>query len=161
MTSTVKPIPPDMHTVTPHIICSDAAGAIDFYKKAFGATELARLPGPQGGVMHAMVRIGDSNIMLADEMPNCGSMSPTTLKGTPVTLHLYVEDVDAGYARAIEAGGKAIMPPTDMFWGDRYGVLHDPYGHSWSMATHKRDMTPEQMDKEMKEMMANWKPPGQ
>ncbi|MFC4276360.1 VOC family protein [Achromobacter aloeverae] len=161
MTSTVQPIPPDMHTVTPHLVCSDAAGAIAFYKKAFDATELARLPGPDGKLMHAMVRIGDSNIMLADEMPTCGSFSPVTLKGTPITLHLYVADVDAGYARAIEAGGKAIMPPADMFWGDRYGVLEDPYGHRWSMATHKRDMTPDQMDKEMKEMMANWKPPGQ
>ncbi len=161
MTSTVKPIPPDMHTITPHLVCADAAAAIDFYKKAFGAQELARLPGLDGKLMHAMLRIGDSNIMLADEMPGCGSFSPGTLKGTPITLHLYVEDVDSGYARAIEAGAKAIMPPADMFWGDRYGVLEDPGGHRWSMATHKREMTPEQMDKEMKEMMANWKPPTQ
>ena len=152
---TVKAIPEGMRTVTPHLVCEGAADAIEFYKKAFNAVENARMPGPNGKIMHAQIRIGDSNIMLVDDFPEQGCVGPKHLKGTPVTLHLYVEDVDASYKQAIDAGATARMPPADMFWGDRYGVLIDPFGHSWSIATHKRDLTPEQMQQGMKEMMAN------
>ena len=147
--STVKPIPDDMHTLTPHLVCSDAAGAIDFYIQAFNAVELARLPAPNGKLMHAMVKIGDSPLMLFDEVPEWGSRSPLTLKGTPVIIHLYVEDVDATMAKAIAAGGTLTMPATDMFWGDRYGQITDPFGHQWSIATHIRDVSPEEMQAEM------------
>ena len=147
--STVKPIPDDMHTLTPHLVCAGAAAAIDFYVKAFNAIELARLPGPNGKLMHAMVKIGDSPLMLFDEVPEWGSRSPQTLKGTPVIIHMYVQDVDAAMARAVAAGPTLTMPTTDMFWGDRYGQLTDPFGHQWSLATHTRDVTPEEMQAEM------------
>ncbi|WP_213778539.1 VOC family protein [Caballeronia sp. dw_276] len=144
-TSTVKPIPDGMHTITPHLICKGAADAIAFYGKAFNAVEHMRLPGPGGTVMHAMLGIGDSTLMLAEEFENCGHSSPLTLKGSPVTLHLYVNDVDSAFAQAVEAGAKVIMPVTDMFWGDRYGQVEDPFGHRWSLATHTRDLSPEQI----------------
>ena len=150
-----KPIPNDMHTVTPHLVCAGAAEAIEFYKKAFNATEGGRLPGPQGKLMHAMIRIGDSSVMLVDEMPEWGSYGPKSLKGSPVTIHLYVENADAFVKRAVEAGAKITMPLDDMFWGDRYGKLEDPFGHHWSVATHMRDVTPEQM----REAMAKMPPP--
>ncbi|WP_342117687.1 VOC family protein [Pseudoduganella sp. OTU4001] len=150
---TVKPIPEDMRSVTPHLVCEGAADAIAFYKKAFNAVETARMPGPGGKIMHAQIKIGDSNIMLVDDFPDMGCFGPKHLNGSPVTLHLYVEDVDAVYKRAVDAGGTAKMPPADMFWGDRYGVLVDPFGHNWSIATHKRDLTPEQMQEEMKKTM--------
>lgn len=143
----VDPIPKDMHTVTPHLICDGAAGAIDFYCKAFGAVDLARLPGPDGRLMHGMIRIGDSTVMLVDENPAWNCLGPHALKGSPVVLHLYVEDVDAFMKHAETAGAKITMPATDMFWGDRYGQLVDPYGHTWSVATHVRDMTPEEVRK--------------
>jgi uncharacterized glyoxalase superfamily protein PhnB len=152
MSATVQPIPEGMHTVTPHLVCSDAAKAIEFYKKAFGATETARLPAPDGKIMHASVRIGDSTVMLVDEFPQWNSLGPNALKGTPVTLHLYVKDVDAAFAKAVDAGATVKLPLADMFWGDRYGQVTDPFGHIWSMATHMRDMTPEQMAEEMKNM---------
>lgn len=136
-----KPIPEGMHTITPHLVCSGAADAIEFYKRAFGAVELARLPGQDGKLMHAMLRIGDSPLMLVDEFPDWGVLGPKTLKGSPVTVHLYVEDVDAAMARAVAAGAKVTLAVDDMFWGDRYGKLEDPFGHHWSMATHKRDLT--------------------
>jgi len=145
-------IPPDMHTVTPHLICAGAAKAIDFYKAAFNAVETARMPGPNGKLMHAAVRIGDSTVMLVDEMLEYGAKSPKTLSGSPVTIHLYVEDVDTAFARAVSAGAKVTMPLEDMFWGDRYGQIEDPFGHKWSMATHKRDVTPEEMQEAMKKM---------
>ena len=147
-----KPIPNDMHTVTPHLVCAGAAEAIEFYKKAFNATEGGRLPGPQGKLMHAMIRIGDSSVMLVDEMPEWGSYGPKSLKGSPVTIHLYVEDVDAVVARALAAGAKITMPVADMFWGDRYGKLEDPFGHLWSVATHLRDVSPEEMRQAMQKM---------
>lgn len=150
--STVKPIPEGSHSVTPHLICAGAADAIEFYKKAFNATEFCRMPGPQGKVMHAEIRIGDSNVMLMDEMPECGGLGPKSLKGSPVTLHLYVEDVDAFVARAVGAGAKITMPVADMFWGDRYGQLEDPFGHKWSVATHTRDVGPDEMQKAMQQM---------
>jgi PhnB protein len=144
-TSQVKPVPDGMHTVTPQLICAGAADAIEFYKKAFNAVEVGRMAGPQGKLMHAIVRIGDSSVMLVDEFPDWGSFGPKSLKGSPVTIHLYVEDVDAFVTRAVGAGAKITMPVEDMFWGDRYGKLEDPFGHHWSVATHIRDVRPEEM----------------
>ena len=150
----VKPIPEDMHRVTPHLICAGAANAIEFYKKAFGAVEEARLPGPNGRLMHAVIRIFGDAVMLVDEMPEWGALSPKSLKGSPVTLHLYVEDVDAAVKRAVGAGAKVTMPVEDMFWGDRYGKIEDPFGHHWSIATHKREVSLEEARKAMEAMKA-------
>ena len=157
----VRPIPEGFHTITPHLICSGAADALAFYQQAFGARELIRLPGPGGKLMHAQVRIGDSLLMLADAFPEYGSAGPLALNNTPVYLHLYVDDVDSAYARAVEAGAKPLMPPADMFWGDRYGQVEDPFGHRWSLATHQRDMTPEQMMEEMGRTMGGMNGMGQ
>jgi PhnB protein len=151
----VKPIPEGMHTVTPHLVCAGAAEAIEFYKKAFNATEVGRMAGPQGKLVHAMIRIAGSSVMLADEFPDWGSFGPKALKGSPVTIHLYVEDVDAFVKRAVAAGAKITMPVDDMFWGDRYGKLEDPFGHHWSVATHTRDVTPEEMKQAMQKMPAS------
>jgi len=151
----VGPIPEGMHSVTPHLVCAGASDAIAFYTRAFGAVETARLPGPNGKLMHAAIRIGDSTVMLVDEMPEWNSVGPRALKGTPVTIHLYVEDVDAVVARAVAAGATVIMPVADMFWGDRYGVLEDPFGHKWSVATHMRDATPTEMQEAMRKMAAD------
>ena len=148
----VKPIPEGMHSVTPHLVCDGAAKAIDFYKKAFGAVEITRLPGPGGKLMHASVRIGDSVVMLVDEAPEWKSFGPTALKGTPVTIHLYVPDADATQAQAAAAGAKVTMPVADMFWGDRYGQVEDPFGHRWSIATHVRDVTHAEMEEAMRKM---------
>jgi uncharacterized glyoxalase superfamily protein PhnB len=148
----VKPIPDDMHRVTPHLICAGAANAIEFYKKAFGAAEEARLPGPNGKIMHAVIRIFGDAVMLVDEMPEWGALSPKSLNGSPVTLHLYVEDVDAAVKRAVGAGAKVTMPVADMFWGDRYGKIEDPFGHHWSIATHKREVSLEEAQKAMEAM---------
>ncbi len=148
-TQSVKPIPEGMHTVTPHLICAGAAEAIEFYKKAFGASETSRLPGPNGKLMHGSIRIGDSTVMLVDEMREYGSLGPKALNGSPVVIHLYVEDVDAFSARAVAAGAKSIMPVQDMFWGDRYGQLEDPFGHRWSVATHIRDVSAADMQQAM------------
>jgi len=145
----VKPVPEDMHRVTPHLICAGAAKAIEFYKKAFGAVEEARLPGEDGRLMHAVIRIHGDAVMLVDEMPEYGALSPKSLKGSPVTLHLYVEDVDAFVKRAVDAGAKLTMPVQDMFWGDRYGKVEDPFGHHWSVATHVRDVSLEEAQKAM------------
>lgn len=143
--SQVKPIPDGMHSVTPHIVCAGAAGAVEFYKKAFNAVELTRLDGPAGKLAHACIQIGSSRVMLADEYPEWGSVGPNTLKGSPVTLHLYVEDADQVFAQAINAGATLKMPLTDMFWGDRYGIVTDPYGHIWAIATHIKDISFEEM----------------
>ena len=143
--SKIKPIPKGMHTVTPHLVCAGAAEAIEFYKKAFDAVEVMRLPGPMGKLIHAAIKIGDSTVMLVDEVPTWGAYGPKSLKGTSVTMHLSVADADASAARAITAGATLIMPVADAFWGDRYGVLEDPFGHRWSVATHMRDMTPEEI----------------
>jgi uncharacterized glyoxalase superfamily protein PhnB len=148
----VKAIPEGMHAVTPHLVCAGAADAIEFYKKAFGAVEEGRLPGQNGKLMHAMIRIEGSAVMLVDEMPEWGALGPKALKGSPVTIHLYVEDADAFAARAVAAGAKITMPVADMFWGDRYGKLEDPFGHHWSVATHVRDVTPAEMQQAMKQM---------
>ena len=145
----VNPIPEGMHTVTPHLVCAGAADAIEFYKKAFDAVEVGRLPAPDGKLAHAMIRINGSAVMLVDEFPDWGSFGPKALKGSPVTIHLYVEDVDAFVARAVGAGAKITMPLEDMFWGDRYCRLEDPFGHHWSIATHVRDVNREEMQQAM------------
>ena len=145
----VKPIPDGMRTVTPHLVCAGAADAIAFYKKAFNAEEVGRLAGPAGKLMHAQIRIGDSAVMLVDEFPDWGSFGPKSLKGSPVTIHLYVEDVDAAFKRAVDAGATVKMALADMFWGDRYGLLEDPFGHYWSIATHVRDVSPDEMQQAM------------
>lgn len=151
----VNPIPEGFHSVTPHLIIKDAGKAIDFYKKAFGATEICRIPGPDGkSIMHAEIQIGDSHIMIAEENPDWQCKGPTTLGGTPVTIHLYVKDADAAFKQAVDAGAEATMPPDDMFWGDRYGKVTDPFGHHWSVATHVEDVSPEDMEKRMAEMFA-------
>lgn len=148
----VKPIPEGMHTITPHLVCADAAKAIDFYKKAFNAQELSRLAGPDGKIMHASLRIGDSVVMLSEEAPRWGSLGPKALKGSPVTIHIYTDDVDAFVDRAVSAGAKITMPIADMFWGDRYGKIEDPSGHQWSVAKHVRDVTQEEMKEGMMKM---------
>jgi uncharacterized glyoxalase superfamily protein PhnB len=140
-----------MHSVTPHLVCEGAADAIEFYKKAFNAVETARMPGPNNKLMHAAVKIGDSTVMLADDFPDYGGLGPKALKGSPVTLHLYVKDADAIFAQAVAAGATVKMPLADMFWGDRYGQVTDPFGHHWSIATHIKDMTPEEMHEAMKQ----------
>ena len=145
MSTPVKPVPEGMHTVTPHLVCDGAAAAIEFYKKAFGAIEMARMPGPGGKLMHAMIKIGDSPVMLVDEFPEWGSTGPKSLNGTPVTIHLQVPDADAVFKSAVDAGATVKMQIADMFWGDRYGLVIDPFGHSWSIATHIKDLTPEEI----------------
>ncbi len=141
----VEAVPTGMHTVTPHLVCSSAAKAIDFYRAAFGAVELMRIPGPGDSLIHAAVRIGDSMIMLAEESACCGTQGPLALGGSPVTIHLQVEDVDALFRRAVDAGASVLMDPAEMFWGDRYGQVVDPFGHQWSIATHVRDVSPEEL----------------
>jgi PhnB protein len=154
MASKVKPIPEGMHTVTPHLVIRGASQAIDFYKKAFGAVELNRAPGPNGTVMHAEIKVGDSMLFLADEFPQWGSNSPLHYKGSPVVLNLYVEDVDAMFNRAVAAGAQVKMPLQNQFWGDRYGKLTDPFGHEWGLASHVEDVSPAEMKKRMAEAMA-------
>jgi uncharacterized glyoxalase superfamily protein PhnB len=140
-----KPIPDGFHTLAPHIVVQDAAKAIEFYKKAFGAQEITKLMTPDGkGVMHAQLKIGNSMLMLGGEFPpTC--LSPKSRGGTSVTLHLYVENADAAFDRAVKAGCTVKMPLTDQFWGDRYGVTEDPFGHQWSLATHKQDLSEQQI----------------
>ena len=141
--------PDGMHSITPHLVCRGAADAINFYKKAFSATELVRLPGPDGKLMHGRVQIGDSSVMLVDENLDWGCLGPQTLKGSPVTIHLFVENVDDAMAQAVTAGAKVKMPAADMFWGDRYGILEDPFGHTWSLATHQFDMSDDELQQAM------------
>jgi uncharacterized glyoxalase superfamily protein PhnB len=156
-----NPIPSGFHTITPHLIIKGASEAIEFYKKAFGAVEKVRMPFPSpDGTMklgHAELEIGDSKLFLADEFPQQGGFGPTG--PSPVAIHLYVADTDAVFATAVEAGAKPIMPPADMFWGDRYSKLVDPFGHTWDIATHIEDITPEQMKERMAAMMGG--PPTQ
>jgi uncharacterized glyoxalase superfamily protein PhnB len=147
--ATAKAIPDGMHSVTPHLVCAGAAAAIDFYKKAFGAVELSRMPGKDGKIMHAAIKIGDSMIMMADEFPEWGSFGPKALKGSSVVLHLYVPDADAFAAGAVNAGATMKMPVSEMFWGDRYGQVEDPFGHRWAIATHVRDVGVDEMQKAM------------
>lgn len=143
--SKVQAIPAGMHMVMPHLVCRNATAAIDFYVLAFGAVELVRLAGPDGKLMHAMLKIGEGHLMLVDENRDWGMLGPESLNGSPVILHLYVEDVDAAFAQAVAAGARVTVPVADMFWGDRYGTLVDPFGHHWSLATHQRDMSPDEI----------------
>jgi PhnB protein len=137
----VKAIPEGYHTVTPYLIFSGAGDAIEFYKKALGASEVLRLDGPGGKIHHAELQIGDSRVMLADEHPDVQAYSPKTIGGSPVTMHLYVEDVDAAVARAVATGAKLIRPVADQFYGARTGGIEDPFGYRWFIATHKEDLT--------------------
>jgi len=153
----VQPIPTGFEGIIPHLVCENAKAAIEFYKKAFGAEEVASMPSPDGRIMHAEIRIGGNLVFLVDDFPEyCEGKSgtPKALGGTPVVLHRYVKDCDAAIKQAVDAGATVKMPPADMFWGDRYGVITDPFGHDWSIATHQKDLTPEQMMKNMEEAFA-------
>jgi PhnB protein len=142
-----KAIPDGYHAVTPYLIVKGASRAIDFYKKVFGASERMRMDGPNGTIGHAELEIGDSAIMLADEFPDMGYRGPKSVGGTPVSLHLYVQDVDSCFNQAVAAGAKALRPVQDQFYGDRSGTLEDPFGHVWSVSTHKEDLSPEELRK--------------
>jgi PhnB protein len=152
MPKKVKPIPKGYHTATPYLIVDDGARAIEFYERAFGAAEVMRMPAPGGKVGHAEIKIGDSHIMLADEAPEMDARSPKHYGGSPVSLLLYVEDVDKVFDQAVAAGGTATRPVTDMFYGDRSGTVKDPFGHSWHVSTHKEDVPPDEMKKRMDAM---------
>ena len=145
----MKRVPDGFHRITAHLTVRDAATMIEFYKKAFGAIEKSRMPGPDGKIMHAMLQIGDSILFLNDEFPEMGGLSPLATKSTPVTLHLYVEDADKQYQQALTVGAEVVMPIADMFWGDRYGIIKDPSGHQWSIGSHMEDVTPQQMQERM------------
>ncbi len=142
-----QPIPAGYHILTPSIVVRGAAEAIEFYKKAFGAKEKYRMGGPGGKIMHAEIKIGDSILMLSDEMPEMGNKSPLAVGGTASSVLIYTKNVDALFQQAVAAGAKPVMPVADQFWGDRYGQVTDPYGHVWQLATHKEDLTPKQMAK--------------
>lgn len=145
-----QPIPEGMHSLTPHLVCPGAADAIAFYARAFGAVELFRLAGPDGKLAHAMLRIGDSMLMLVDEFPEMGARGPRAVGGSPVTIHLSVPDAAATMRQAEAAGAMVRMPLTDMFWGALYGVLEDPFGHSWSVATQVRELSPQEIEAAMR-----------
>lgn len=147
-----KPIPDGYHSVTPYLIIKGAAQALDFYQRAFGATELMRLAAPGGQVGHAEILLGDSHIMLADECPQMNALSPQTLGGSPVLLHLYVPDVDAMFAQAIVAGAQVEQPIENKFYGDRSGSVLDPFGHRWTLSTHVEDVSPEEIGRRMAAM---------
>ena len=149
----VSPVPPGYHTVTPYLTLRDAAKAIDFYKKAFGASVKVQMLGPDGKtVMHAELKIGDSIVMMSEESPQGGTKAPSSLGGTTGSVFLYVPNVDATFKRAVDAGAKVIAPMEDAFWGDRYGVVEDPFGHIWGFATHQREPSEEEMKKAMEDM---------
>jgi uncharacterized glyoxalase superfamily protein PhnB len=145
MPNPVKPIPDNFHSLTPNLVCRNAAQAIEFYKTVFGATELVRMPGPGGKIMHAELQIGDSRLFVNDTMSKSMPTGPEPGASNPMYLHVYVEDVDTIFSRAIEGGARVEMPVQDMFWGDRYGKLTDPFGQQWGIATHKEDVAPEEM----------------
>jgi PhnB protein len=150
----VNPIPEGYRTVTPYLALDDASAAIEFYKRAFDATEQMRMPTPDGRVGHAELKIGDSMIMVSDSFPQSATRAPRDIGGTTGGLFLYVEDVDASFKQAVDAGATSVMEPTDMFWGDRFGSVLDPYGHHWSLATHTRDLSEEEIAKGAQEAMA-------
>ena len=151
----VKRVPEGYHRVTPHLVVRNAAAAIEFYKKAFGAVEIMRSPGPDGkSIMHAELQIGDSRVFLNDEFPDMGALSPLAFKGTSITLHLYVEDADKQFRQAVDAGAEVLMPLADQFWGDRYGIVKDPFGHQWSIGSHIEDLTHEQKNERACKAMA-------
>jgi PhnB protein len=158
MAKKAAPVPKGYHTVTPSLFVSGAAKAIDFYKKALGAEELMRFPGPDGKIMHAEIKVGDSIVMLADEMPDMGGRGPKSIGGTPVSFFVYGENVDAAWKRAVDAGAKEIQPLADQFWGDRTGCLEDPFGHQWWLAQHLEDLTPEQIQKNAEAFFSQMQP---
>ena len=155
MSKQVQAIPEGHHTVTPDLVFRETARAIEFYQRAFGARELMRFTMPDGKIGHAEIKIGDSIVMLCDENPQGGCAAPASLHGTTAMFFLYVEDVDAAFARAVKAGATVVMPVADMFWGDRSGHVQDPFGHRWQLATHKEDLTPEQVTQRAQEFFAN------
>jgi uncharacterized glyoxalase superfamily protein PhnB len=159
MSTKVQAVPQGFHTLTPHLVVRGAEKAIEFYKKAFGAEllgDVAKMP--DGKVMHAMLRIGDSFLMLNDEMPEHGALSPLSGGSSSVTIHIYTDNVDTAFDRATSAGAKVKMPLMDQFWGDRYGVVNDPFGHQWSLATHVKDLSPEEMKQGMEEAITKMPP---
>ena len=149
-----QPVPEGYSTLTPYLAVEDASTAIDFYQRALGAKERVRMPGPGGSIMHAEIEIGDSLFMISDPFPQTNTTPPKELGGTSVSLMLYVEDVDAAYKQAVDAGATSLMEPDDMFWGDRFGSVQDPFGHSWTIATHVEDVSPEEMQKRSEEWMS-------
>ena len=149
-----RPIPEGYHSISPALAIDGAADAIDFYRRAFGANERYRMPAPDGKIAHAEIEIGDSIVMLSDPFPQSTVKAPTALGGTSVSIFLYVEDVDAVFQQAVDAGASVTMPLEDAFWGDRFGTLVDPYGHSWSLATHVEDVPPEQMEERARQAFA-------
>jgi PhnB protein len=150
----VKPIPDGYHTVTPYLAVEDAAAAIDYYKKVFGATERVRMDTPDGKIGHAELEIGDSLVMLADAVPQFSTRAPTEVGATTASIFLYVEDVDAVVKGAVDAGATVLMEVADQFWGDRFGTVQDPFGHQWSVATHVEDVPPEEIEERAKAAMA-------
>ena len=158
MPQAVTAVPAGFHTLTPHLTVRDADQALEFYENALGAEILNVARTPDGKVMNAMLRIGDSMLMLNDEFPEMGGLSPLSTGGAGVTIHIYLEDVDEAFDRAVNAGAKVKMPLMDQFWGDRYGVVSDPFGHSWSLATHIKDLSPEEMQRGQEEAMAKMPP---
>jgi len=154
----VQAIPAGYASVTPYLIVRDAARALDFYKKAFGATELMRFPAPGGRIAHAEIRIGEGVVMLADESLEMGHKSPQAIGGTPVSLMFYVADVDARFAKALAAGGVVVNPLKDQFYGDRSGTIADPFGHVWTIATHTEDVTPQEMQRRMAALSESGQP---
>src|SRR5207248_2276531 len=159
MAEKTNPVPPGFHTLTPHLTVRDADKALEFYKNALGAEILGVARMPDGKIMHAALRIGDSMLMLNEEMPEYGGLSPLSLGGTAVTVHVYTDNVDDAFNRAVSAGAQVKMPLMDQFWGDRYGMVSDPFGHKWSLATHVKDLSPEEMQRAQDEAMANMPPP--
>ncbi len=154
MPEQVKAVPPGFHTLTPHLTVRDADKALEFYKNALGAEVQGVARMPNGKIMHASLRIGDSMLMLNEEFPEYGGLSPLSIGGTGVTIHIYTDDVDAAFNRAVSAGAQVKMPVMDQFWGDRYGLVADPFGHKWSIATHTKDLSPEDMQRAQDEAMA-------
>jgi PhnB protein len=149
-----QPVPEGYHTITPYLAVENATEAIDFYQRAFGAQERVRMDGPQGSIMHAELQIGDSMIMLSDPFPQASTKTPKELGGTTISIFAYVEDIDSVYKQAIDAGASSLMEPDDMFWGDRFGSVQDPFGHSWTIATHVEDVSPEEIEKRSEEFMS-------
>jgi PhnB protein len=159
MPDKIEAKPAAFHTLTPHLTVRNAAQAIEFYQKALGAEVVRVFHLPDGKVMHATLRVGDSMLMLNDEFPEFGALSPLAHGGTGVTIHIYTENVDEAFGRAVSAGAQVKMPLMDQFWGDRYGLVTDPFGHSWSLASHIKDMSSEEMERAQNEAMAKMPPP--
>lgn len=154
MTTKVEAVPKGFHTLTPHLTVRDAASAIEFYKKALGAEVLSISKGPDGKIMHAALKISDSIFMLNDEFPEWDTLSPLSTGGTGIAIHVYLENVDEAFERVVSAGATVKMPLMDQFWGDRYGQVRDPFGHTWSLATHIRDLSQEEVRKGQEEAFA-------